>query len=126
MNDWTAEDIARAIERRRGRGRRGGISRSSDPEANIRDWSEADWAAAFERRHGLKAVPRGIVKVRIPCIEGETAILDVHEFRLTGQAIPWFGFAWIEGPPEKPRFGSAVNSETIVTAYDAVTTVGRF
>lgn len=65
MPDWTADDIAREIERRRGRDRRRAAPRRRTAEDEMRDWSDADWVKAFERRHGMKADPRfGIARVR--------------------------------------------------------------
>src|SRR5262245_39383202 len=96
MPDWTAEDIARAIERRRGRTRRGGSPRMRTAEDEMRDWSDTDWAKAFEQRHGYKADPRfGRTRVREVDADGEVLFDgDVHVFHLTGQAYPWQGYAW--------------------------------
>lgn len=71
MPDWTADDIARDIERRRGgRGPRA-APRDRSAEDQMSDWSDADWCEAFERRHGLKASPRfGKTRVRETDIDG--------------------------------------------------------
>ena len=96
MADWSAEDLAREIERRRGLTRRGGPQRERTPEDQMQDWSDSDWAKAFERRHGMKADPR-FGKTRVREVDGDGCILfdgEVHVFHLTGQAHPWQGYAW--------------------------------
>lgn len=62
--DWTAENLAREIERRRGRDGRRGALRTRTAEDHMLDWSDADWTKAFELRHGSNADPGGRVPVR--------------------------------------------------------------
>jgi hypothetical protein len=122
MPDWTADDIAREIERRRGRNRRGGAPRRRGAEDEMRDWSDADWAQTFERKHGMKADPRfGITRVREVDADGEVLFDgDVHVFHLTGQAYPWQGYAWFVETEGKRRFVSMVGVGEIKSARDAV------
>lgn len=122
MPDWTADEIAREIEHRRARTRRGSARRVRAAEDEMRDWSESDWAEAFKRRHGLNADPRmGRTRVRETGSDG--AVLfegDVHVFHLTGQAHPWQGYAWCAEKNGKPRFVSTVGVGAIKSARDAV------
>ena len=121
MPDWTADDLAREIERRRGGKRRGAAPRMRNAEDQMRDWSDADWAKAFERRHGFKADPRGRARVRKTTADG--AVLfdsDVHVFHLTGQAHPWQGYAWCVEENGKHRFVCMIGTSEIKSAQDAV------
>lgn len=123
MPDWTADDIARQIERRRGQARGKSKTRLRTAEDEMRDWSEGDWAREFERRHGFKCDPR-FGKSRVRVIEHDGAVLfdgDVREFHLTGQAHPWKGYAWFVDEGGKRRFASMVGVDGIRSASDAVT-----
>ena len=122
MPDWTAEEIAREIERRRGRMRRGARPRKRSAEDDMADWSETDWAKAFEKRHGLAAAPR-FGRIRVREVDASGAILfddEVHVFHLTGQAYPWQGYAWSVQESGRPRFVSMVGAGEIKSARDAV------
>lgn len=122
MPDWTADDIAREIERRRGRTRSQRGRRPRTAEDALSDWSDADWAAAFERRHGFKADPRW-GRTRVREIADDGAVLfdgDVLVFHLTGQAYPWQGYAWAAAESGRQRFVSMVQSPAIRSARDAV------
>lgn len=122
MPDWTADDIARAIERRRGREGRRARPRERTAESHMRDWSDADWAEAFKRRHGFNADPR-MGRTRVREVGSDGAVLfdgDVHVFHLTGQAHPWQGYAWCVGEKEKPSFVSMVGTGNVRSARDAV------
>lgn len=122
MPDWTADDIARDIERRRsGRGRRA-APRKRSAEDQMSDWSDADWCEAFERRHGFKASPR-FGKTRVRETDTDGAVLfdrDVRVFHLTGQAHPWQGYAWCIEEDGKTRFVSVVGAGQVKSARDAV------
>ena len=122
MPDWTAEDIAREIERRRERTRRGGAPRLRTAEDEMPDWSEADWAKAFEQRHGFKADPR-FGRTRVHEVDADGEVLfdgEVHVFHLTGQAHPWQGYAWSVEESGEQRFISMIGVGEIKSARDAV------
>lgn len=122
MPDWTADELAREIERRRGREDRRAIPGARMAEEQMRDWSDADWANAFERQRGLKADPRwGRTRVRETAADGSVLFDgDVHVFHLTGQAHPWQGYAWCVEKNGKRRFVSMIGTAEIKSARDAV------
>ena len=122
MPDWTADDLAREIERRRGRTRRRSAPRLRTAEDEMLDWSDSDWAKAFERRHSFKADPR-FGKTRVRETDADGAVLfdgDVRVFHLTGQAHPWQGYAWYVEEGGKKRFVSMVGVGEVKSARDAV------
>lgn len=120
MPDWTAEDIALEIERRRGRTRR--TSRKRTAEDEMANWSDADWAEAFKREKGFTASPR-FGRTRVREVDANGAVLfdsEVRVFHLTGQAHPWQGYAWAVEESGKRRFVSMVGVGEIKSARDAV------
>jgi len=122
MPDWTADDLAREIERRRHKARGRSQPRQRTAEDQMPDWSDADWAKAFERRHGYKADPR-MGRVRVRETDSTGAVLydvEVHVFHLTEQAHPWQGYAWGVCESGRWRFMSAVREGAIRSAEDAV------
>jgi hypothetical protein len=123
VRDWTAEDLARAIERRRGREGRSAVPRLRESEDRIRDWSDADWAKAFECRHGFRASPKERVRVRETAANGVVRFDgDVHVFDLIGQAYPWQGYAWCAEVDGKTRCVSSVGAPNVNSARAAVRT----
>ena len=122
MPDWTADDIARTIERRRGRESRGTASRPHIAADQISDWSDTDWAEAFRRRHGFNADPRmGKTRVREAGSDGATLFDgEVRVFHLTGQADPWRGYAWCAEENGKQLFVTMVGTSNVKSARDAV------
>lgn len=122
MSDWTAEEIARQIERRRGQTHRRGAPRLRTAEDEMLDWSESDWAEAFERRHGFKAISRfGNTRVRETNADGDVLFDgEVRVFHLTGQAHPWQGYAWCVEERGKRRMVSMVGVGEVKSARDAV------
>jgi hypothetical protein len=122
MGEWTTDNVAREIERRRGRQRRRSAPGARAVEDEMPDWSDADWARAFERRHGFNTAPRcQRTRVRETMADGATLFDgDVRVFHLTGQAIPWQGYAWCTEENGRRRFVSMVGSGDIKSARDAV------
>lgn len=119
MSDWSAEELSKAIERRRGRPRRAsGIVRDV-PSKPATGWSSADWASQFVLEYGYTARVRGVTQVCIRDKDG--AVLwegGVREIEL--HAEPWLGYAWFVQEGDKLRFTSALQSDTIRSAEDAV------
>ena len=65
MGDWAAEDLSKAIERRRGRPRRArGLVRDA-PAKPATGWTEAEWASRFVFEYGYSARVRGATQVCI-------------------------------------------------------------
>ncbi|MGE0740323.1 MAG: hypothetical protein AB7O98_03200 [Hyphomonadaceae bacterium] len=122
MQDWSAEDLARAIERRRGRPRRAkGLVRDAPSPPSAVQWTEADWASQFTFLHGYTTRVRGVTQVCIRDSDG--AVLwegGVREIAL--HAAPWLGFAWMVRVGDQLRFESALASERVRTAEEAVRT----
>jgi hypothetical protein len=126
MADWSMEDLAREIERRRGaRRRRAAAARETDEEAeralkDIQDWSDEDWAQEFTRRHGFKARPWWIEQVESRGVwRGQ-----VRALRLKGQAVPWRGYAWAVMSGVSLQFRSAIHAGAIRSAREAVRSGG--
>jgi hypothetical protein len=122
MSDWSAEDLARAIERRRGRPRRAtGITRTDDSATTKTSWSDEDWASQFVFLHGGRAKVRGVTQVCVRDTDG--AIMwegGVRELNwLAGDEVR-LGFAWFVRRGEQFEFKSAEQSDAIRTAEDAV------
>jgi hypothetical protein len=122
MSDWSAEDLARAIERRRGRPRRAtGITRTDNGAKSKVSWSEQDWASQFVFLHGGRAKVRGVTQVCVRDTDG--AIMwegGVRELNwLAGDELR-LGFAWFARRGEQFEFKSAEQSDAIRTAEDAV------
>jgi hypothetical protein len=119
MGDWSAEDLARSIERRRGRPRRArGIVRDK-PAQQSTEWSARDWASRFTFETGYSARLRGVTQVCVRDTDGEIMWEGgVREFDL--HAEPWLGYAWFAGAGGKIRFVTAVQSRAIRSAEDAV------
>jgi hypothetical protein len=119
MGDWSAEDLSRAIERRRGRPRRArGIVRDDPPKPAVA-WTEKDWASQFVFEYGYTARVRGVTQVCIRDTDG--AVLwegGVREIEL--HAEPYLGYAWFVQDGDKVRFKSALHGGAIHSAADAV------
>lgn len=119
MNDWSAEEISRAIERRRGRPRHAsGIVRDKAAKTPL-TWTEADWASQFTFEYGYTTRLRGVTQVCIRDTDG--AVLwegGVREISLN--ADPWLGYAWLVECGDKLRFASALHGGAIRSAADAV------
>ncbi|MGD9978995.1 MAG: hypothetical protein AB7H66_12260 [Hyphomonadaceae bacterium] len=122
MGDWSAEDLARAIERRRGRPRRAsGITRADDGAKTKASWSDADWASQFVFLHGGKAKVRGVTQVCVRDTDG--AVMwegSVRELTWLAGDEDRLGFAWFVQRGEQFEFKSAEQNERIRTAEDAV------
>jgi hypothetical protein len=119
MGDWSAENLSKAIERRRGRPRRArGIVRDGPPKPST-GWTKTDWASQFVFEYGYTARVRGVTQVCVRDTDG--AVLwegGVREIQL--HAEPWLGYAWFVQHGDKLRFTSALQSDTIRSAEDAV------
>ena len=119
MNEWSAEELSRAIERRRGRPRRArGVVRDA-PAKPASDWSKQDWLNRFSFETGYRPSLRGVTQVCIRDTDG--AVMwegGVREFGLPVE--PWIGYAWFTTTAGKLRFLTAVQGETIRCAEDAV------
>jgi hypothetical protein len=119
MADWSAEELANAIERRRGRPRRasGIVRKQAEPAAG--EWSERDWVNQFRLTHGGQARLRGVTQVCVRDTDG--AIMwegGVREFdRNVGARV---GYAWFVRVRDALSFRSAVNGGAIRCAEDAV------
>lgn len=119
MGDWSAEDLSKAIERRRGRPRRATGLVREQPNKTSSEWSQADWASRFTFETGYRARVRGVTQVCVRDTDG--AVMwegGVRELSL--HAEPWLGYAWFVQIGEKIRFAHAVQSEAIRSAEDAV------
>jgi hypothetical protein len=119
MGDWSAEDLSKAIERRRGRPRRAsGIVRDA-PSQPVTEWSQRDWASRFTFETGYRAHVRGVTQVCVRDTDGEIMWEGgVRELEL--HAEPWLGYAWFVHSGDKVRFATAVQGEAIHSAEDAV------
>jgi hypothetical protein len=70
MSDWSADDLARAIERRRGRPRRAtGTVRDGPPPPSVAS-SQRDWANQFSLDTGRQGRVRGVTQVCIRDTDG--------------------------------------------------------
>jgi len=119
MGDWSAEELSKAIERRRGRPRRAsGIVREG-PSRTSSEWSPADWASRFSFETGYRCRVRGVTQV---CVRDEdgTVIWEGGVRELALHVEPWLGYAWFAGSGDKIRFATAIQSDTIRSAEDAV------
>jgi hypothetical protein len=122
MGDWSSEDLARAIELRRGRPRRAtGITRAHGGAKSKTSWFDQDWASQFVFLHGGKAKVRGVTQVCVRDTDGEIVWEGgVRELNwLAGEDLR-LGFAWFVQRGEQLEFKSAEQSEAIRTAEDAV------
>jgi hypothetical protein len=122
MGDWSAEDLSRVIERRRGRPRRAtGVTRKDDAAKSKSSWSDRDWASQFVFLHGGRAKVRGVTQVCVRDTDG--AIMwegGVRELNwLAGNEVR-LGYAWFVQRGEQFEFRSAEQSDAIRTAEDAV------
>lgn len=120
MGDWSAEDLARAIERRRGRPRRAtGIARKD--AASKAAWSNRDWASQFVLMHGGGALVRGVTRVCVRDTDG--AVMwegDVREIDWLAGDETRLGYAWFAKRGEQFEFRSAEHGGAIGCAEDAV------
>lgn len=119
MSDWSAEDISKAIERRRGRPRRArGVVRDK-PAKPATAWTETEWASRFVFEYGYTARARGVTQV---CVrDNDGAVLwegGVREIEL--HAEPWLGYAWLVRDRDQTRFASALHGGAVRSAEDAV------
>ena len=119
MGDWSAEDLSKAIERRRGRPRRAtGIVREG-PSKTSSEWSQKDWANRFSFETGYRAKVRGVTQVCIRDTDG--AVMWEGGVREMDLGIePWLGYAWFIRTGDNIRFATAVQGEAIRSAEDAV------
>ncbi|MGQ0532133.1 MAG: hypothetical protein ACT4OF_05495 [Caulobacteraceae bacterium] len=119
MNDWSAEPLAQAIERRRGRLRRESGPVRAGAAASITSWSDREWASQFTFLYGHKARARGVTQVCVRDTDGEIMWQGgVRELEL--HADPWIGYAWMVREGERLRFESALHGGAICRAADAV------
>jgi hypothetical protein len=122
MSDWSAEDLARAIERRRGRPRRAtGITRADNGAKIKTSWSDQDWASQFVFLHGGRAKVRGVTQVCVRDTDGtvmwEGGVRELAWFT-GGEAR--LGYAWFVKRGEQFEFKSAEHGGAIRCAEDAV------
>jgi hypothetical protein len=120
MGDWSAEDLAKAIERRRGRKKRGsGAAQEQADKSNASFWSERDWVNQFRLLHGGAAHLRGVTQVCVRDSDGEIMWEGgVREFdRPVGERV---GYAWLVPVRDEMRFTSAEHGGAIRCAEDAV------
>ena len=122
MGDWSQEDLARAIEHRRGRPRRAtGITRKDGGPKSQTTWSNRDWASQFVLLHGGGAIVRGVTQVCVRDTDGEIMWEGgVRELDWLAGEESRVGYAWFVKRGEQLEFKSAQQSETIRTAEDAV------
>jgi len=122
MGDWSADDLAKAIERRRGRPRRAtGITRKQDPSPSPAPWSNGDWASQFVFLHGGRAEVRGVTQV---CVRDDDGAViwegGVRELDWWAGDDKRLGFAWFVTAGDKLAFKSAEQGGAVHTAEDAV------